>query len=133
MEPSNRTVVTVAHHETVHARELDSGDVFTLPGAPTTPLTITGTIRHTVISAELTLLALPLPGRTEPLHLPATTPVHPHRMVRRYSLRCLLCSKTEDIELDLPRDGRPLSFVCGDHIPDPGPAEDNPGEREPNR
>ncbi|MFB6640258.1 hypothetical protein ACFCYF_23715 [Streptomyces chartreusis] len=41
--------------------------------------------------------------------------------------------KSKDIELDLRCDGRPLSFVCGDNTPGPGPAADDPGERETSR
>lgn len=120
MKPSDdTTVVTVAFTGTVHADELASGDVFAFPDAPHTPLTVNGIIKQTFLSSELSVLALPLPGRAEPLHLTTSTPVHPLRMVRTFPLRCLLCGRSEDIQLDLPRDSRPLSFVCGDHTPAP--------------
>ncbi|MER6011606.1 hypothetical protein [Streptomyces bluensis] len=116
----DRFLVTVDFTETVHAHELASGDVFTFPEAAHTPLTIHGVIKQTFLSHELSILAFPVPGRAEPLHLTTNTLVRPHRMVRTFTLRCLLCGKSEDIELDLPRDGRPLSFVCGDHARDTG-------------
>ncbi|MEW2303798.1 hypothetical protein AB0958_28170 [Streptomyces sp. NPDC006655] len=114
---SNHAVVTLDFTRPVHAHELRPGDVFAFPDAAHTPLTVVS-VKKTVISPELTLLTLALPGHTEPLHLPAGTPVRPLRMVRTVSLACLLCRKPQDVELDLPHDGEPLSLVCGDHIPD---------------
>ncbi|MGW2886378.1 hypothetical protein ACWDDN_13675 [Streptomyces griseoruber] len=111
---SNYAVVTLSFTRPVYAHELRPGDLFAFPDAPHTPLTVAG-VEKTVVSPELTLLALTLHGRTEQLHLPAGTPVHPLHMVRTVSLPCLLCRKPQDVELDLPHDGEPLSLVCGDH------------------
>ncbi|WP_425245356.1 hypothetical protein [Streptomyces sp. NEAU-NA10] len=115
---SNHAVVTLSFTRPVYAHELRPGDVFAFPDAPHTPLTVAD-VKKTVISPELTLLTLALHGRrTEPVHLPASTPVRPLRMVRTVSLPCLLCRKSQDVELDLPHDGEPLSLVCGDHAPE---------------
>jgi hypothetical protein len=114
---SDDAVVTLSFTRPVYAHELRPGDVFAFPDAPRTPLTLAG-VKKTVISPELTLLALSLQGRTEPVHLPASTCVRPLRMVRTVSLPCLLCRKNREVELDLPHDGEPLSLVCGDHAPD---------------
>ncbi|MEU3046249.1 hypothetical protein ABZ705_06880 [Streptomyces sp. NPDC006984] len=114
---SNHAVITLGFTRTVYAHELQPGDVFTFPDAPTTPLLITSVGKVTV-SSELALLRFTLPGPSSQLHLPANTPVRPRRMIRTITLRCLLCKKAEDIELDLPHDGEPLSFVCGKHTPD---------------
>ncbi|WP_316749287.1 hypothetical protein [Streptomyces herbicida] len=112
---SNHAVVTLNFTRPVYAHELRPGDVFAFPDAPHTPLTVAG-VKKTVISPELTLLALVLPGHTEPVHLPPSTPVRPLRMVRTVSLACLLCRKPQDVKLDLPHDGEPLSLVCGNHV-----------------
>lgn len=113
---SSNAVITLGFTRAVYAHELRPGDVFTLPDAPTTPLLITG-IGKVTVSSELTLLRFTLPGPARQLDLPVNTPVRPRRMIRTVTLRCLLCKKAEDIELDLPRDGEPLSFVCGKHVP----------------
>lgn len=114
---SSHAVITLGFTRPVYAHELRPSDVFLFPDAPSTPLTVAG-IKKAILSSELALLALNLPGRTEPMHLPASTPIRALRMVRTVSLTCLLCRKNQDIELDLPRDGEPLSFVCADHVPD---------------
>ncbi|MER6077035.1 hypothetical protein [Streptomyces sp. NPDC001833] len=113
---SNHAVVTLDFTRPVYAHELRPGDVFAFPDAAHTPLTVVG-VKKTVVSPELTLLALALPGRTEPVHLPAGTLVRPLRMVRTVSLACLLCRSPQDVELNLPHDGEPLSLICGDHVP----------------
>ncbi|MFI1563827.1 hypothetical protein ACH4ZX_12340 [Streptomyces sp. NPDC020490] len=110
-------VVTLSFSGPVYTHELRPGDVFAFPDAPSTPLAVVG-VRETVVHPDLTLLALTIPGRTEPLHLPASTPVRALRMVRTVSLACLLCRQPQDVELDLPRDGEPLSLICADHVPD---------------
>ncbi|WP_435058304.1 hypothetical protein [Streptomyces sp. bgisy060] len=115
---SGHAVITVSFTRSVYAHELRPGDVFAFPDAPSTPLSVAG-VRKAVLSSELVLLALTLPGRTEPMHLPARTPVRVLRMVRRVFLTCLLCRRSQDVELDLPHDGEPLSFVCADHAPAP--------------
>ncbi|MEU5093695.1 hypothetical protein [Streptomyces sp. NPDC020996] len=115
---SNHAVVTLNFTRPVYAHELRPGDAFAFPDAPHTPLTVGG-VKKTVISPELTLLALALHGRrAERVHLPASAPVRALRMVRTVSLTCLLCHKPQEVELDLPHDGEPLSLVCGDHAPD---------------
>ncbi|KPI15635.1 hypothetical protein OK074_2080 [Actinobacteria bacterium OK074] len=108
-------VVTVGFTRTVRARGLRPGDVFAFPQAPKTPLTVTG-VEKTVLSPELTLLAVTIPGRDAPVHLLASTPVHSLRMLRTIPMTCLLCGKHVEIELDLPKDGEPLSLVCDDHM-----------------
>lgn len=117
----NRTVITVDFTRPVHAHELRPGDVFAFPEAPRTALTVVDAAEAT-LSSELTLATLTLAGCDGPVRLPGTTHLRPLRMVRTVSLDCLLCGKAEDIELDLPKDGEPLSFVCGDH--DSGQAAD---------
>ncbi|WP_432034614.1 hypothetical protein [Streptomyces antibioticus] len=101
----------------MNAHELRPGDVFAFPDAPSTRLTV-ASVEKVVLSAELTLLAVSLHGVTEPVHLPADTRIRAHRMVRTVSLPCLLCRKSQDIELNLPADGEPLSLVCADHVPE---------------
>ncbi|MGC9539951.1 hypothetical protein [Streptomyces sp. UG1] len=113
---SSDAVVTLSFTRPVYAHELRPGDVFAFPDAPHTPLTVAA-VKKTVVSDELTLLAFTLPGRAEPMHLPANVPLRPLRMVRTVSLPCLLCRKDQEIELDLPADGEPLSLVCGNHVP----------------
>ncbi|MFD4475856.1 hypothetical protein ACFWPU_07040 [Streptomyces sp. NPDC058471] len=114
---TSHAVVTLSFTRPVHAHELRPADVFAFSQAPNTPLTAVA-VKETVISSELTLIALSLPSRTEPMHLPANTCVRALRMVRTVSLPCLLCRKSQDVELDLPREGEPLSLVCAEHIPD---------------
>ncbi|WP_438491933.1 hypothetical protein [Streptomyces asiaticus] len=129
---SEYAVVTLRFTRPVYAHELRPGDVFVFPDAPSTALTVAD-VEESVLSPELALLALPLHGRAEPMHLPANTSVRPLRMVRTVSMACLLCHKDQDIELDLPRDGEPLSLICADHVPepnqdttpDPDPCEEN--------
>ena len=116
---SNHAVVTLGFTRPVYAHELRPGDVFTLPDAPHTPFTVAD-VKKKVVSRELTLLALALIGHPGQVHLPATTVVRPLRMVRTVALPCLLCGSPQDVELDLPRDGEPLSLVCGDHVPEQG-------------
>ncbi|MFF3056391.1 hypothetical protein [Streptomyces sp. NPDC057909] len=118
MSTSQSSVITLDFTRDVHAHELRPGDVFTVANAPSTPLTVILTTSIT-LSPELTVISLTLPGDVPVLHLPANTPVHAHRMVRTVTLACLLCRKDENIELNLPRDGEPLSVVCGRHLPDP--------------
>lgn len=120
---SDHAVVTLSFTRPVYAHELLPDDVFAFPDAPRTPLTVAD-VRKTAISPELTLLSLTLRGRTEPVNLPASTPVKPLRMARVISMTCLLCRRNQDIELDLPRDGEPLSMVCADHVPGPDQPED---------
>ncbi|GAA2656602.1 hypothetical protein [Streptomyces vastus] len=114
---NGHAVVTLGFTRPVYAHELRPGDVFAFPDALSTPLTVTR-VKKTVLSADLTLLDLTVHGRDEPLHLPANTPVKALRMLRTVSLACLLCRKNQDIDLDLPHDGEPLSLVCADHVPD---------------
>ncbi|MBC9717786.1 hypothetical protein H9Y04_35175 [Streptomyces sp. TRM66268-LWL] len=38
-------------------------------------------------------------------------------MVRTVTMKCLICSATETLDIDLPRDGEPISLVCERHIP----------------
>ncbi|MCF1592473.1 hypothetical protein [Streptomyces muensis] len=111
------TVVSVSFTRPVHARELRPGDIFAFPEAPTTALTVVET-GETPLSAELTLATLTLMGCQEPLNLPSATQVRVMRMVRTVTLDCLLCGKAEEIELNLPKDGEPLSLVCADHSPE---------------
>ncbi|MGR3937085.1 hypothetical protein [Streptomyces sp. BRA346] len=126
---SRYAVVTLGFTRPVYAHELRPGDVFVFPDAPSTAL-IVADIEESVLSPELALLTLTLHGRTEPMHLPANTPIRPLRMVRTVSMTCLLCHKDQEAELDLPRDGEPLSLVCADHVPEadedanPGPGEE---------
>ncbi|MFI1735243.1 hypothetical protein ACH40E_39695 [Streptomyces acidicola] len=114
---SDYAVITLSFTRPVYAQELRPDDVFAFPEAPRTPLTVAD-VKRTVVSPELTLLALTLRGRTEPVNLPASTNVKALRMARVISMTCLLCRGNQDIELDLPRDGEPLSMVCADHVPD---------------
>ncbi|WP_328769462.1 hypothetical protein [Streptomyces sp. NBC_00286] len=114
---NGHAVVALGFTRPVYVHELRPGDVFAFPDAPSTPLTVIG-VEKTALFAELTLLALTVRGRDEPLHLPANTPVKALRMLRTVNLACLLCRKSQDIELDLPHDGEPLSLVCADHVPD---------------
>ncbi|GGL03581.1 hypothetical protein [Streptomyces flaveus] len=114
---NGHAVVTLGFTRPVYAHELRPGDVFAFPDAPSTPLTVAH-VKKTGLSADLTLLNLTVHGRDEPLHLPANTPVKALRMLRTVSLACLLCRKSQDIDLDLPHDGEPLSLVCADHVPD---------------
>lgn len=114
---NGHAVVTLGFTRPVYAHELRPGDVFAFPDAPSTPLTVTR-VKKAVLSADLTLLDLTVHGRDEPLHLPANTPIKALRMLRTVSLACLLCRKSQDIDLDLPHDGEPLSLVCADHVPD---------------
>ncbi|MFG3157113.1 hypothetical protein ACGF7W_34340 [Streptomyces sp. NPDC048219] len=107
-------IVTVGFHRPVHVHELRPGDVFAFPDAPHTALTVIEGGRAPV-SAELTLVVLTLAGCDGPLSLPATTHVRPLRLLRSVSLTCLLCSKEENVELNLPQDGEPLAFVCDNH------------------
>ena len=109
-------VITIPFTRAVHVHELRPGDVFTFPDAPATPLVVTA-VSRTDVSSELALLRVSLPGTQ--LHLPANTPVRARRMLRTVTLPCLLCERSEEINLDLPKDGEPLSFVCGRHTPDP--------------
>ncbi|TQE21610.1 hypothetical protein Sipo8835_37295 [Streptomyces ipomoeae] len=120
---SSHVMVTLSFTRPVEAHELCPGDTFAFPDAPRTPLTVLG-VDEAVISPELTLVALTVPGHAEPMNLPANTPVRVLRMLRTVSLPCLLCGKSQDIELDLPRDGEPLSVVCADHVPDPEQSEE---------
>ena len=114
---SGHAVITLGFTRPVYAHELRPGDVFVFPDTPSTPLTVAG-VKKAIVSSELALLALNLPGRTEPMHLPASTPIRALRMVRTVPLTCLLCRRSQDVELDLPRDGEPLTFVCADHVAD---------------
>ncbi|MFJ2342342.1 hypothetical protein [Streptomyces antimycoticus] len=115
---SRYAVVTLGFTRPVYAHELRPGDGFVFPDAPSTAL-IVADIEESVLSPELVLLGLTLHGRAEPMHLPANTPIRPLRMVRTISMTCLLCHKDQEAELDLPRDGEPLSLVCADHVPEP--------------
>ncbi|MGI5401973.1 hypothetical protein ACQEVG_21515 [Streptomyces sp. CA-135486] len=112
---SSHAVITLPFTRIVYAHELRPGDVFTFPDAPATPLAITA-VSKTNVSSELALMRITLPGTQ--LHLPANTPVRARRMTRTVTLTCLLCKQPEDIHLNLPHDGEPLSFVCGRHLPD---------------
>ncbi|MDX3165914.1 hypothetical protein PV516_19190 [Streptomyces scabiei] len=108
------TVVTLSFTRPVHAHELRPGDVFAFTSAPRTALTVVNT-GQTAVSAELTLSTLTLAGLPEPLRLPSSLHLHALRMVRTVSMKCLLCGKNEGVEVNLPEDGEPLTFVCDGH------------------
>jgi hypothetical protein len=59
-------------------------------------------------------------GRAQALTLPSRTQVLAHRMLRTVPMTCVLCGRRHDINLDLPRDGQPVSLVCSDHEPASG-------------
>ncbi|MGW0822482.1 hypothetical protein [Streptomyces sp. NPDC002845] len=121
---NSQTVISVAFNRSVRANGLRPGDVFTFPDAPHTPLTVAA-VDKTALSHELTLVTLTVTGRDQPLSLPANTAVRALRMLRTVSMTCLLCGTHEDLELDLPRDGEPLSFVCANHTSDYSGEEDS--------
>ncbi|MFJ9378998.1 hypothetical protein [Streptomyces sp. NPDC101455] len=109
------SVVTISFSRPVHVHELRSGDIFVFPDAAHTALIVLDT-REIPVSPELVLVCLTLTG-CEPISLPRTTPVTALRMVRKVALKCLLCGKPTETELNLPKDGEPISVVCDDHDP----------------
>jgi hypothetical protein len=109
------SVVTVSFSRPIRVHELRPGDIFAFPDAPHTALTVLDTT-EIAVSSELTLVHLTLTG-CEPISLPRTTQLTPLRMVRNVALKCLLCGKPTETELNLPRDGEPISVVCDDHDP----------------
>ncbi|MFF4409872.1 hypothetical protein [Streptomyces sp. NPDC001404] len=111
---NSAVVVTVDFNRPAHAHELRPGDMFAFPDAPNTLLTVLGT-DTTTISAELTLASLTIAGCDRRLNIPGTTHVWPARMVRTVTLKCLLCDEADDIEVNLPMDGKPVTVVCANH------------------
>ncbi|MFK0279809.1 hypothetical protein ACIQVL_04945 [Streptomyces sp. NPDC090499] len=116
-------VVTLSFTRPVRAHELQPGDLFAFTDAPSSPLAVTSTAQIQV-TADLALVVLALDGQAEPLHLPSNTPLKALRMIRTVGLPCLLCGKQQDVDLDLPVDGEPLSLVCADHTSGPAPDDD---------
>ncbi|MET9964814.1 hypothetical protein ABZZ80_02500 [Streptomyces sp. NPDC006356] len=117
MPTDTSALVTISFTRPVHAHELRPGDVFTFTDAPTTPLLV-DSVTESQISSELSLLAIKLTGTGQQITLPANTPVRARRMVRTVRLPCLLCREEQEFKIDLPRDGEPLSAVCGKHTQD---------------